>query len=93
MSSALVLAWPARPHPPTTASVSSTQVLPATEGSPAAAATRSVNWRTTESCFSRSSAPALVSEAKTVKDHQGSAYGKLQVSSRAELAGALTSSD
>ena len=31
------------------------------EGSPAAAATRSVNWRTTASCLSRLSAPALVS--------------------------------
>ncbi len=42
-SSALVLACPARPHPPSIASVRSTQVLAVSEGSPAAAATRSVN--------------------------------------------------
>src|SRR5437870_1232652 len=59
-SSALVLACPARPHPPSIASERSTQVLAVTGGSPAAAATRSVNLRTTASCFSRLSAPALV---------------------------------
>jgi hypothetical protein len=40
-----VLACPASPHPPSTASVSNTQVLPDSEASPAAAATRSVNCR------------------------------------------------
>src|SRR5205807_6469731 len=60
-SSALVLACPARPHPPSIASVRRTQVLAVNEKSPAAAATRSVNWRTTSSCLSRLSAPALVS--------------------------------
>src|SRR5438270_424209 len=42
-SSALVLACPASPHPPSTASVSSTQVRFVSDASPAAAATRSVN--------------------------------------------------
>ena len=44
-SSALVLARPASPQPPSTASVSRTHVLPTSEGSPAAAATRSVKQR------------------------------------------------
>jgi hypothetical protein len=34
-------------------------------------------------------AQALFVTTKTVKDHLGSAYGKLQISSRTELAGAL----
>jgi DNA-binding NarL/FixJ family response regulator len=37
----------------------------------------------------REVAQALFITTKTVKDHLGSAYGKLQVSSRTELAGAL----
>ncbi len=44
-SSALVFACPARPHPPSGASVSSTQVRSARVGSPAAAATTSVSWQ------------------------------------------------
>jgi MFS family permease/predicted esterase len=51
----------AQPHPPGTASVSSTQVRPASAGSPAASATMLVNWLTTAICLSRSNAPALVS--------------------------------
>jgi DNA-binding CsgD family transcriptional regulator len=38
----------------------------------------------------REVAQALFITTKTVKDHLGSAYGKLQVSSRTELAGALS---
>jgi len=41
----------------------------------------------------REVAQALFITTKTVKDHLGSAYSKLQVSSRTELAGALTGDD
>jgi len=41
----------------------------------------------------REVAQALFITTKTVKDHLGSTYGKLQVTSRAELAGALTGGD
>ena len=41
----------------------------------------------------REVAQALFITTKTVKDHLGSAYGKLQVSSRTELAGALAGGD
>ena len=41
----------------------------------------------------REVAQALFITTKTVKDHLGSAYGKLQVSSRGELAGALSGGD
>jgi hypothetical protein len=59
-SSALMLAWPARPHPPSGASVSRAQVRSASEGPPAAAATMAVSRLITGSCLSRSRAPALV---------------------------------
>ena len=59
-SSSFVLACPARPHPPSGASVRSTQVRSVRDGSPAAPATIDVSWATTASCLSRSSAPALV---------------------------------
>src|SRR2546425_9774312 len=53
--SALVLAWPSIPQPPSGDSVMSTQVRPARFGSSAAAATISVSSLTTPSCLSRSS--------------------------------------
>src|ERR1700730_7218557 len=59
-SSALVFACPLRPHPPSGASVSITQLRSARVGSSAASATMAVSWRTTASCLSRSSAPELV---------------------------------
>jgi DNA-binding CsgD family transcriptional regulator len=41
----------------------------------------------------REVAHALFITAKTVKDHLGSAYGKLQITSRGELARALAGGD
>ena len=60
-ASSFVWAWPHNPQPPGTASVNSTQVRRASDGSPAMSPISAVSCSTTASCFSRSSAPALVS--------------------------------
>src|SRR5437660_7133067 len=55
--SALVLACPLMPHPPSGDSVIRTHVRSLSSGSPPAAATSSVSSRTTPSCLSRSRTP------------------------------------
>ncbi len=59
--SALVKAWPPRPQPPSGVSAISTQVRSLSDGSPAAATTRSVRSAVTPSFLSRSRMPTGVS--------------------------------